>query len=519
VPASIRVLLVEDNPDDAELIVRRLKRGGYAPEARRVEDAAGMRAALAAQEWDVVIADHALPRFDAPAALGVLRAAGIDLPFIIVSGQIGEDAAVAAMKAGAHDYVMKNRLARLAPAVEREIRESVNRREQRRSEAALQAVQEQFRQSQKMESIGRLAGGIAHDFNNLLTVIIGYAERMLADLAPDSPRREGTEAIVRTAERAATLTSYLLAFSRRQILIYRVHDLNQVVRGVETLLQRIIGEDVTLVVHAHPDLWGVRADEGQIEQVLLNLAVNARDAMPEGGTLSIATGGVRLTEAVEPALAPGDYVTLSVSDTGQGIDPAIQSQIFEPFFTTKPVGKGTGLGLSMVYGAVVQSGGHITVTSGPGRGATFTILLPRWTAAPPGAATIPRARAFPGGHKTILVVEDHDDVRQLILETLAGGAYTVLEARNGQAALALCESLNEPLDLLVTDVVMPVLGGLELARQVTRRRPGLKVLFLSGYAETDDLNTSLLEPGTAFLAKPFTSSTLLAHVRDLLKQP
>ncbi len=637
---SIRVLLVEDNPADAELIIRQLWRGGYEPTARRVEDAASLRDALAEQEWDIVIADNALPQFDAIAALGVLHDAAIDLPFIIASGTIGEETAVAAMKAGAHDYVMKDRLARLVPAVERELRECVNRRERRVNEAALEAarehvrwllesspamiysarpsaggatfvsenartilgyepeafyadpgfwtglihpddrprvladlprlfeagtgnlqyrvrhkdggyrwvqdeprmmrdadgrpttivgvvvditakhdLEEQLRQSQKMEAVGRLAGGVAHDFNNLLMVIAGYSEQMIESLEPASPLRVGADAIHKAAERGATLTRHLLAFSRRQILAPTVLDLNQVVMGVNRLLRRVIGEDVTLVLRCHPDLWRTKADQGQIEQVLMNLAVNARDAMPGGGTLTIATGGVSITESSAQGPAPGDYVTLSVGDTGHGIDPVIRSRIFEPFFTTKAVGAGTGLGLSMVHGVVTQSGGHVSVTSEPGHGTTFTVLLPRVHEEPVQAGVPGRVTTSPKGDETVLVVEDQDDVRQLIREALARSGYRVKEASNGQEALTLCETERDHIHLLVTDTVMPIVGGPELARRLVPQREGLKVLFLSGYAEEDVLKNGLTQPGTAFLAKPFSPRTLVATVRDLLDKP
>jgi len=516
-PTPIRVLLIEDSDDDADLVVRHIARGGYAPEVHRVEHEAALRQALAqAEAWDVVIADYRLPQFDAMAALGVLRETGLDLPFIIVSGTIGEETAVAAMKAGAHDYVMKDRLARLVPVVEREIREHANRRERRASEEALKSAQEQLRQAQKMEAIGRLAGGVAHDFNNLLTVISGYSEHMLERLAHDSPLRAGADAIDKAARRGATLTRHLLAFSRQQILEPVVLDVNDVVAGVESLLRRVIGEDITLRIECPRDLWRTRADPGQIEQILMNLAVNARDAMPDGGSLTIATGGVHVTEAGGLEFPSGEYVMLSVSDSGHGIAPEILPKIFEPFFTTKAVGKGTGLGLSMVYGVVNQSGGHITVSSEPGRGTTFTILLPRVYETPDTVAPGHMPLVAPAGDETVLVVEDQDDVREFIRETLVGRGYRVLEACNGQVALAAYESGYEQVQLLLTDTVMPIIGGPELARRLALVRPDLKVLFVSGYVDPVALEEGLARAGTAFLAKPFSGHALASAVRDLL---
>lgn len=377
---SIRVLLIEDSEDDAELLLLAMKAGGYEPIVERVDTAAAMRAALGKQAWDLVLSDHSMPQFSGPAALALLQESGLDLPFIIVSGAIGEETAVAAMKAGAHDYVMKGNLARLLPAIERELREAAGRRERRRAEEALRRSEEQLRQAQKMEVLGRLAGGIAHDFNNLLMVILGCAEILEIHLGDTNPLSEHATEIHKAVDRGASLIRQLLAFSRRQVLQTRVLDLNAVIANMEEMLRRLIGKTIELCTILHPALDYVNADPGQLEQVIMNLAVNASDAMPEGGSLTLETANVELGEAYTPQhgkVTPGCYVRLAVHDIGMGMDPATQAHLFEPFFTTKEPGRGTGLGLATVYGIVQQSGGCIDVESAPGCGATFTIYLPR----------------------------------------------------------------------------------------------------------------------------------------------
>jgi signal transduction histidine kinase len=369
---ALRVLLVEDSDSDAELILAELERIGYNVTTDRVQTAEAMKAALEHGVWDVVLSDYSLPTFSAPAALDVLKTTTLDLPFIIVSGTIGEETAVSALKRGAHDFLIKGRLARLAPALERELRDVVARRERVR-------LEEQLRQSQKMEAVGQLAGGIAHDFNNLLTAILGYSA-LLRDRLQDMPDLlADLEEIRKAGERAADLTRQLLAFSRKQLLEPQVLDLNHIISDVEKMLRRIIGEDIHLETAASSSSAMVKADRGQIEQVLLNLAVNARDAMPRGGSLKIDTGlAAPPDRLVHPGAKPppDGWVALIISDTGGGMSPEVQARMFEPFFTTKGLGKGTGLGLSTVYGIVSQSGGYIDVDSRRDVGTTFTIYLP-----------------------------------------------------------------------------------------------------------------------------------------------
>ena len=380
-------------------------------------------------------------------------------------------------------------------------------------------LQTQLAQSQKLEAVGRLAGGVAHDFNNLLTVIKGNAQLVLTSEGVAEETRREVEEIVGAAERAAALTRQLLAFSRQQVLQPRVLDLNEVVANVEKLLARVIGADVRLVATLAPDLGRVRADPGQIEQVLLNLAVNARDAMPHGGSLVVETSNAVLSGEQVRGHAPmtaGSYVRVSMTDDGIGMDVELQGRIFEPFFTTKEQGKGTGLGLSTVYGIVKQSGGFVWVQSEPGHGATFEVYLPRVdeTTETPAA---PRIAAPPShGKETVLVVEDEALVRALVRRTLQRAGYVVFEAANGQEAMRVCESLTQPLDLLLTDVVMPGIGGRELVRRVLASRPATRVLFMSGYADDAVMRRGILEVGAEFLQKPFTLDELRARVRALL---
>ena len=379
-------------------------------------------------------------------------------------------------------------------------------------------LEEQLRQSQKLESVGRLAGGIAHDFNNMLTAINGYAELIMGRLPETDPMREEVADIKRAAEKASLLTYQLLAFSRKQILRPKTLNLNDVVSDVSKMLQRLIGEDIAIVARLEADLDPVNADPGQVAQVLMNLSVNARDAMPDGGVLTLETANVDLDAdyaAAHLGVQPGRYVMLAVSDTGIGMSPDIKRRIFEPFFTTKPVGKGTGMGLATVHGIVNQSGGSLWVYSEEGHGSTFKVYLPR--ALEPAART---ENAAPGaalarGMETILLVEDEDMVRRLVRRTLEGCGYRILEATDGVAALDICGD-GTPIALLITDVVMPRMSGRELAGRLSASRPGLRVLFMSGYTDTAVTQHGMLDDATDFLQKPFTIQTLAEKVREVL---
>jgi PAS domain S-box-containing protein len=382
-------------------------------------------------------------------------------------------------------------------------------------------LEAQLHQAQKMEAVGRLAGGVAHDFNNLLTVILGYSNLLLDQLAENHLLYQEVDEIKRAADRAAALTQKLLAFSRKQVLSLRPVDLNTVITGVADMLRRLIGEDIELAMKLEPGLGRSRVDTGQIEQVVMNLAVNARDAMPQGGRLTIQTANVDLDPAYARwrAVQPGPYIMLAITDTGVGMDVATQARLFEPFFTTKEPGKGTGLGLSTVYGIVRQCGGNIFVYSEPGHGTSFKIYLPQVN---DESEIGPGKRSAPGGARgdeSILLVEDEPLVRNLVSEVLRKHGYQVMEFANGREALGRARHHHGHLHALVTDVVMPGMSGIELARQLVLARPGLRVLYLSGY--TDDLveRQGVLQPGRAFLQKPFTPDTLLRKVREVLDTP
>lgn len=380
-------------------------------------------------------------------------------------------------------------------------------------------LEEHLRQAHRMEAIGRLSGGVAHDFNNLLGVILGNTEMLENQLAGDSAATERTAAILDAAERGASLTRQLLAFSRQQVLEPKVLDLNAILLDTEKLLERLIGENIDLVVRTEENLGRVKADPSQIQQVIVNLAVNARDAMPEAGRLVITTRNVHWNVSYgegETAIRPGPYVMLEVADNGCGMDGETQAHIFEPFFTTKQEGKGTGLGLATVYGVVKQSGGYVWVQSEPGRGATFKIYLPRvdGPATPAGSEREPDRLLR--GVETVLVVEDDEALRKITCEFLRGCGYSVIEAPNPAEALRLAERHPKPLDLLLTDVVLPGMNGRELARRLSADRPALKVLFVSGYSDDAIPRHGVLEPGLVFLQKPYTCAALTRKVREVI---
>jgi PAS domain S-box-containing protein len=759
--------MVEDSHDDVDLVLRELRRAGYDPQHLRVDNAEDLRAALVTREWDLVMSDHAMPGFSSLAALAVLRETHVDLPFLIVSGSIGEQAAVDGMRAGANDYLMKGNLARLGPVVDRELREAASRRERRETERALREAEEvfrtlsicsplgifmtdvaghyryvnphyrqlhgltlmeslgagwlapihpddqlrvrvdweafifdqgrsqfapeyrvktrstdyrwmqmrafptrpekgsltgfvgtvediterkqaedslrrrereirtladnvpdiiarfdrqlrhlyvndiiraktgkpaaefigktnremgmpsdysdlweavqqqvfetaqaqtiefefaapdglrhfesrvvpelsadgsvetivcitrditerkilegQFRQAQKMEAVGQLAGGIAHDFNNILTAITGYTELTLRRLESGSPFRNNLEQVRRAADRAASLTRQLLAFSRKQTLQPKVIDLNSAVDDIQKMLRRLIGENIELITKVSPNLRYIKADPGQIEQVILNLVVNARDAMPNGGKLSLETANVTFdadAARLQGGLQPGAYVMLAVSDTGCGMTEAVKLRVFEPFFTTKPAGQGTGLGLATCYGIVTQSGGQITVETELDRGSTFRIYLPSVERPPEGEGADAVLKPVRGGTELLLLVEDDPPVRAIAVAVLRSYGYTVWEASDGQEALVLA---NQPdasqIAMVVTDVVMPRMGGKELADRVRDLLPQAKILFTSGYTENVISHQGVLDEGINYLHKPYTPSSLARKVRDVL---
>lgn len=636
----LRVLIVEDSENDAELLVHDLKRCGYDVIHERVQDADQMRAALARTTWDAVISDYTLPRFNGSAALHVLKATHQDLPFIIVSGTIGEETAVAALKAGAHDFLVKGKLARLAPAIERELREVSERRQHLCAQKALQQSEARFRslvehavfgiyqatvdgrflavnpalvtmlgyetadelmacsvpglcldaavrtdlarvhalpqfagqemswvhktgepvlvrlsgrhietagvlpslqvivedvtephrlelqlrQAQKMEGIGRLAGGIAHDFNNMLTTIIGYSDMIVEQIGADKPISGDLKEIRHAADRAAGLTRQLLAFSRQQVLRIEAVNVNDVVEEMRTMLQRLIGEDITIDVTLADCALPILADRVQLEQVLMNIAGNARDAMPRGGRLTISTAPA-LAQDVIPLTAgvarvpPGQYVSLMLTDSGEGMDERTRERIFEPFFTTKELGKGTGLGLATVYGIVKQLGGYIGVSSELTVGTTFTLCFPKSAPGvrPAGVATRPSPTVeVAAAREMLLVVEDEEGLRKLVVRTLTRHGYRVVEAGTAHEAFAVMAQAADQIQLVISDVIMPVMSGPEMVSVLRKTRPAIPVLYMSGYAGDVIARSRPPEVDAPFLEKPFTSNSLLLMVREVL---
>ncbi|MCC7370312.1 MAG: response regulator [Chloroflexi bacterium] len=635
IAATLRVLIVEDSIDDVLLLQRELKRSGYGTAVRRVENAPALAAALDEAEWDVVLCDYVIPGLDIMDALREVQRRGLDIPFIIVSGRVGEDEAASALKAGAHDFVTKERLHRLVPSIERELRESAERARHRAAEQALRESEERYRllvesiqdyaiclvdaagsisswnggaerifgyesahicgshfsrlfrvlegtqnlptqildaagrvgsyesevwctradgsallasilltavrtgdgdlrgytlvcrditeqmriaeermQSQKLEVIGRLAGSVAHDFNNLLTIVSGFTELLQQSIPPDETHQMYLDEITKASNQAASLTQQLLAFGRRQLLQPKVIDLNEVIGGMETMLRRLIGENLELVTQsaAAPSL--VRADEVQIQQALLNLVINARDAMPVGGCVTIATSIAEEAFGSDREVIP--VVTLSVSDTGQGMDEQTISRIFEPFFTTKEIGKGSGLGLATVDGIVAQSGGRIRVESQLGQGTTFTIVLPLTDDDSVSGDKSGGPTAAASGSETVLLVEDEPALRRLSRRVLAQFGYTVMEAPNGEEALKLAEAYEGPIHLVLTDVVMPRMSGSDLATHVRESHPEARILFMSGYTDDAVVQHGVQTQEVSLLRKPFTPYALAARVREVL---
>jgi len=379
-------------------------------------------------------------------------------------------------------------------------------------------LEEQLRNARQLEAIGRLAGGIAHDFNNILSVIMGHGELLLAESGDDERARVGLEQIRRAADRAASLTQQLLAFSRKQVLQPKVLDLNDVVAEMQKMLARVIGEDIELIASLHPSLFPVKADPGQVEQVVMNLAVNARDAMPHGGKLRMETSNVEIVagQARDLELVPGQYVMLRVVDSGHGIDAATLAHVFEPFFTTKPMGKGTGLGLATVYGIVKQSGGSIQVESEVGRGTEFRVHFPA-----AHGSTSKRLDAVAGenvarGTETVLIAEDEPDLRELTRIFLEGYGYTVLTAASAEQAIQTADAFAERIHLLLTDVIMPGMSGRQLAESILRKRPQTMIMYMTGYTDDMVVQHKVLEPGVQLLQKPFTKFDLARKVRSTL---
>ena len=509
----LHILHLEDDPHDAALIQATLEAEGVHCAITRVQSRSDFEVALERGGVDLILSDYLLPAFDGMSALHIACTRCPTVPFIVVSGTLGEERAIDSLKSGATDYVLKERLARLAPAVRRAMQEVEERAERCR-------LQSQFIESQKMEVIGQLAGGVAHDFNNILAVIMGYSDLIMSDLDPESPLRKYTEEIRHASERAAGLTQQLLVFSRKQTVQPVVLDLNDTVKDLDKMLRRLIDENIEMTMVPGKQTGRVKADPGYIGQVLMNLIVNARDAMPNGGKLTIATSNVAFDENdahTHAGVIPGDYVMLSVSDTGTGMTGEVKKRLFEAFFTTKPVGKGTGLGLSTCQTIVQQSGGHIEVQSELGKGTTFKIYFPRVEQPMDIPTKSVETSPLPRGTETLLLVEDDPSVRHLACSILESQGYNVLRANNGQDALHVArEHKGPPIRLVITDVIMPQMGGKVMAEWLKTTYPDLKILFTSGYTDDAIAQHGVLEPGVAFLSKPYTPATLARKVRKML---
>jgi PAS domain S-box-containing protein len=640
-----RILIVEDVDTDAELIQRELRAAQVPFTSQRVDNRDHFKRALDDFKPDIVLSDYNLPQFSGPEAFRLVKALGIPIPFILVTGSLTEEVAVECMKEGVQDYILKTSLKRLPSAVlnalekkkteqekvktEQALRHSeelyrlitentsdlicmldkegnyeyvspshqvmlgytaeelngkncfslvhpddcervkksvldslqLSREERvdlrfkhhdgewrdfegicnwitdeqeqpqrtiivsrdltdrKNSEKALKASEEQLRQSQKLEAIGQLAGGVAHDFNNLLTVITGYSDLLIRSLDQNDPSRPRINEIRKAAERATSLTRQLLAFSRKQMLQPKLFNLNTLVTDMGKMLRRLIGEDIELTISTTSENTEINADPSQIEQVLMNLVVNARDAMPNGGKIMIETATVNIDKTYSSthfAAQPGLYVMLAVSDTGCGMDAETQKHIFEPFFTTKDAGKGTGLGLSTTYGIIKQSGGNIWVYSEPSHGTTFKVYLPRATQTAHEEQLVEESKVI-NGNETLLLVEDEPQIRQMAYEFLTECGYKVLVASNGLEALSILEGYKDTVHLILTDLVMPHLNGRELADRVAELRPGTRVLFMSGYTNDAIVRHRVLDSSTWFIEKPFSPEALARKIREVLE--
>jgi two-component system, cell cycle sensor histidine kinase and response regulator CckA len=631
----LNILIVEDSPDYADLLVRELQRAGFDPKWQRVETEPDFLAELK-KSPDIILADYSMPQFSGLRAAQLTQESGLQIPFILISGTVGEDTAVEAMKHGATDFLLKDRIARLGPAVSRALHEAEEHREHNRVEDDRRAVEARYRtlfdyapdgivianpngyytdgnasicrmlgyshdefirlhssnivveaeiqniapalstiksrtdyhhdwhfrrkdgsvftaeviatampdgnlmglirditerkkleaqfiEAQKMEVIGHLASGVAHDFNNILGVIIGYNDMMMAELVPDSLSQKCAEEIRHAAERAAALTRQLLLFSRKQAVQPTVLNLHEVIEGMDKMLRRLIDENVELTIVPEKEPGRIKADSGLIGQLLMNLVVNARDAMPNGGKLKIETANIALDEKFSRAHAAtgaGDYVMLAISDTGIGMTAEVKAHLFEAFFTTKPKGKGTGLGLATCQTIVKQCGGCIEVQSELGKGTTFKIYFPRVEQPADAVDMFKKTAATKSpvrGTETLLLVEDEPSVRHLACSILEAQGYNVLRAGNGQEGLRVArECKGQPIRLVITDVIMPLMSGKVMAEWLKATYPGLKILFTSGYTDDAIVEHGVLEPGVAFLPKPYTPAALANKVRAML---
>ena len=509
----LRALILEDSEMDCALLVRELENGGFSVLHKRVENAPDLRKNLIAENWDIVISDYSMPGFNGTAALRIVQELKADIPFIFVSGTIGEDVAVDAMRNGAHDYVMKGKLKRLAPAIRRELQEAELRREHKRIEL-------QMRHLEKFEVIGKLAGGIAHDFNNVLGAIQGWAELGLLESPKESRPANLFHSIHSQSLRAAGLTRQLLAYARRQMLEPRNIDLNQVLAETGGMLRRVIGQNIEIKMHLSPEPLVVRADPSQIEQVIMNLCLNGRDAMRQGGELRIETSHAEFDRDycnLHQYVSPGKYVRLSISDTGTGMDSETMKHIFEPFFTTKEIGQGTGLGLATTFAIVKQHLGYVETESKMGEGTTFHVYLPAFEGAAEPRLLVDETPAR-RGTETILVAEDNDGVLELIKDVLISLGYKVIVARDGAEAISEFKLNADAISLVLLDMQMPKASGQEAYESIRKIKSQVPVILTSGYVEPGTEVSFTTSSKVVLLPKPFSPVALGRKVRDLLDE-
>jgi len=511
--SPLHILHVEDDPNDSALVQSTLRDGGISCKTTRVQTEKDFLAALESGGIDLILSDYTMPAFDGLSALKIARAAHPGLPVIFVSGTLGEERAIESLRSGATDYVLKGGLSRLAPAVSRAMRELEERGERQRLEA-------QLIEGQKMDVIGQLAGGVAHDFNNILAVIMGYCHLLKSDNISAGDQLKYTGEIQLASERAAGLTRQLLAFSRRQTVQPVLLDLNDVIKGMDQMLRRLIDANIEMTLVHGNGIGRIHADSGYVGQVLMNLVVNARDAMPYGGKLTIETADVTVDENydyIPLGLFPGDYVRLRVSDTGTGMTEEVKARLFEPLFTTKSPGKGTGLGLTTCQNIVHQSGGFIDVHSESGRGTTFQVYFPRQSGSAEAEVESAASGVLPRGTETLLVVDDEPALRHMASTVLKTQGYHVLEAGNGvEGVRVVGDYKGPPVRLVIADVIMPLMGGKAMAELLKMTNPDIEVLFTSGYPDDAVMRHGVLDPSFGFLGKPYSPAVLARKVREML---